>query len=77
VSFTSTISPKLIEWVDKRARSQKRTRRVILEEAIKSYQRDAVRSVLREGFERAARDADMLELVEWGMDDYKRLVSRV
>ena len=77
VSFTSTISPKLIEWVDKRARSQKRTRRVILEEAIKSYQRDAVRSVLREGFEQAARDADMLELVEWGMDDYKRLVSRV
>ena len=77
MSFTSTISPKLIEWVDKRARSQKRTRRVILEEAIKSYQRDAVRSVLREGFERAARDADMLELVEWGMDDYKRLVSRV
>ena len=76
-SFTSTISPALIAWVDKRARSQKRTRRVILEEAIKNYQRDAMRSVLKEGFERAARDADMLELVEWGMDDYKRLVSSI
>ncbi len=75
-SFTSTISPELIAWVDKRARSQKRTRRVILEEAIKSYQRDAMRDILKEGFERAAHDADMLELVEWGMNDYKRLVSR-
>lgn len=75
-SFTSTISPALIAWVDKRARSQKRTRRAILEEALKSYQRDAMKSVLKEGFERAARDADMLELVEWGMDDYKQIVSR-
>jgi predicted transcriptional regulator len=76
-SFTSTISPKLIEWVDKRAQSQKRTRRAILEEALKSYQRDAVRGVLKKGFERAAHDADILELVEWGMDDYRRLVSHI
>lgn len=75
-SFTSTISPALIAWVDRRAQSQKRTRRAILEEALKSYQRDAVRSVLKKGFERAALDTDMFELVEWGMDDYKRLVSR-
>lgn len=73
-SFTSTISPELIAWVDERARSQKRTRRVVLEEAIRSYQRDAIKDLLKEGFERAAHDADMLELVEWGMDDYKRLV---
>ena len=75
-SFTSTISPELIAWVDKCAKSQKRTRRAVLEEALKSYQRDAVRNVLKEGFARAARDADMLELVEWGMNDYKRLVGR-
>jgi len=76
-SFTSTISPALIAWVDKRARTQKRTRRVILEEAIKSYQREATKSTMKAGFGKAAKDADMLELVEWGMDDYKRLVSRV
>lgn len=75
-SFTSTISPELIAWVDKRARTQKRTRRVVLEEAIKHYQRDAMKNILKDGFARAARDADMLELVEWGMNDYKRLVSR-
>lgn len=74
-SFTSTISPELIAWVDKRARTQKRTRRAILEEALKNYRRDAVRSVLKKGFERAALDIDMIELAEWGMGDYKRIVS--
>ncbi len=76
ISFTSTISPELIAWVDKRARIEKRTRRGILEEAIKIYQRDATKKILTDGFARAARDADMFELVEWGMDDYKKLVSR-
>jgi predicted transcriptional regulator len=75
-SFTSTISPKLIKWVDNRARAQKRTRRVILEEAIRNYQRDAMKNILKSGFERAARDADMLELAEWGMSDYKHLAGR-
>lgn len=75
-SFTSTISPELIAWVDKRARTQKRTRRVILEEAIKSYQHEAMKSTLKEGFARAARDANMLEMVEWGMNDYSQLIGR-
>jgi len=74
-SFTSTISPELIAWLDKRARVEKRTRRAVLEEAVKSYQRDSMKSSLKEGFERAALDADMLELVEWGMDDYRKIVS--
>lgn len=76
-SFTSTISPEIIAWVDGRARNQKRTRRAILEEALKSYQRDAMRGFLKEGFERASFDADMLELVEWGINDYKRLAGRM
>lgn len=74
-SFTSTISPALIAWLDRRARIEKRTRRAILEEAVKSYQRDSMKNSLKEGFERAARDEGLLELVEWGMNDYKRLVN--
>jgi len=75
LSFTSTISPKLIAWVDRRARAEKRTRRAVLEEAIRRYQRDATREILKEGFKSAAQDVDMLELAEWGMDDYARIVS--
>lgn len=75
-TFTSTISPELITWLDRRARSEKKTRRAVLEEAIKRYQRDTTRNALKEGFERAARDSDMIELAEWGMNDYHNIVSR-
>ncbi|MEK7509107.1 MAG: ribbon-helix-helix protein, CopG family [Patescibacteria group bacterium] len=36
-AFTSTISPKLIAWVDSRARAEKRTRRAVLEDALRQY----------------------------------------
>jgi len=34
-----------------------------------------MKNILKEWFERASRDADILKLVEWGMNDYKQLVS--
>lgn len=74
-SFTSTISLELIAWIDKRARVEKRTRRAVLEEAVKTYQRESMKRSLQEGFAHAARDAEMIEMVEWGMDDYRRLVG--
>ncbi len=77
VTFTSTISPEAIAWVDTIARTEKRTRRAVLEEAIKRYQRDSTRRALKEGFERAARDPDMLELAEWGMGDYQDVLSLI
>jgi len=74
-TFTSTISPELIQWVDSVAKTRKRTRRAILEEAVKRYQRDLMRDQLREGFKRAANDPDMTELAEWGMADYAKMVD--
>jgi len=74
--FTSTIAPELIKWVDSRARVEKRTRRAVLEDALKQYQKEITRKSLREGFTRAAQDPDMLELAEWGMDDYVGVVGK-
>lgn len=74
VAFTSTISPELISWLDKRARLEKRTRRSLLEEALKRYQRDVTRMQLKEGFARAAHDTDLIEMAEWGIDDYCNIV---
>lgn len=75
-TFTSTIAPDLIKWIAARARVEKRTRRAVLEDALKRYQKDVMRTNLREGFMRAAQDPDMLELAEWGMDDYASVVGK-
>lgn len=74
-TFTSTIEPELIKWVDARARAEKRTRRAVLEEAVRRYQREVAKENLKEGFMRAANDQDMTALAEWGMDDYTGVVG--
>ena len=74
-TFTSTIAPELIKWVDSRARVEKRTRGAVLEDALKRYQKEITRNHLRAGFLRAAQDPDMIELAEWGMQDYATIVG--
>lgn len=73
-TFTSTIAPELIKWIDERARAKKRTRRAILEEAVRQYQRETMSRSLKEGFARAALDKELTELAEWGMTDYSDIV---
>lgn len=72
-TFTSTISPALIHWLDAEAKKAKRTRRDMLEEALIAFKRIK----MREGFLRAAKDADIVEMAEWGMDEYSKMLSRI
>lgn len=76
-TFTSTIAPEIIAWVDKMARAKKKTRRAILEEAVLTYKRDLSRESLLEGFKRAANDPEMLELAEMGISDYARSIDSI
>ncbi len=75
-TFTSTIDPEIMAWVDEQAETKKTTRRAILEAAIRTYKLELARTALREGFQRAASDTDMEELAEWGMDDYVSITAR-
>ena len=71
--FTSTISPGLNRWIDAQAKREKCTRREVLEEAIVAFKR----AKMREGFLRAAKDKDIVEMAEWGMDEYSHMLERV
>lgn len=75
-TFTSTISPELLGWLNKYSKQMKQTRRNLLEDAIVRYRKDIQRKQMREGFKRAAADASVIEFAEWGMDDYSRIVKR-
>jgi predicted transcriptional regulator len=74
-TFTSTISPELLRWLNKRAKQAKQTRRELLEDALVRYRKDVQRKNMRDGFKRAAADTSTLELAEWGMNDYSRIVK--
>ena len=74
-TFTSTIAPEIIKWVDEVAKAKKLTRRSVLEDAVKRYRHELTRQYLKEGFQRAANDPDIIELTEWGMGDYARMLD--
>jgi len=74
-TFTSTISPELIQWIDSVAKAGKRTRRAVLEEAVRNYKREMTRAYLRKGFERIANDSNIIEMAEWGMQDYAKMLD--
>lgn len=75
-TFTSTISPQLLSWVTEHAKSTNQTRRDILETALEKYKTEEIKKRMREDFKRASNDPDILEMSEWGMDDYAEIVNR-
>lgn len=74
-TFTSTISPQLLSWVTKHASETNQTRRAILEDALVKYRAEAVREQMRADFKRVSDDIELINLSEWGMDDYHDIVS--
>jgi hypothetical protein len=73
--FTSTISPELLTWLTTRAKQTKQTRRQLLEEALIKYRKDIKKESMQKGFKRASKDISIVELAEWGMEDYLRIVK--
>jgi len=75
-TFTSTISPNLIGWLNEYAKKTNKTRRDILEDAIVRYKKDVKRKAMADGFRRAVADTNMDEMTEWGMEDYVRITKK-
>ena len=75
VTFTSTMSPELMRWVDSIAKAKKRTRRAVLEEALRKYRHALESEKLRKDFESIANDPDIIEMAEWGMSDYAQMLK--
>ena len=74
-TFTSTISPQLLNWMKEYADQTNQTRRAILENALTQYKKEEIRQKMRADFKRAAADKETIDLSEWGMEDYNEMVT--
>ncbi len=74
-TFTSTINPDSLAWATEYAEQANKTRREVLEEAIETYRELKTKSLLKESFTRIAQDMNPVEMAEWGMDDYAKVVK--
>jgi len=74
-TFTSTISPQLLNWMKEYADQTNQTRRTILENALTQYKEEEIRQKMQADFKQATADIETLDLSEWGMDDYSEIVA--
>ncbi len=73
--FTTTISSPLLNWMNDYAVETNRTRRAVLEDALVRYKETEIRERMKADFKRAKKDVEILNLTEWGMDDYHKIVN--
>ncbi len=74
-TFTSTINPDSLAWATDYAEQSNKTRREVFEEAIDAYRQKKTKSLLKESFTRIAQDMDTVEMAEWGMSDYAKVIQ--
>ncbi len=68
--LTTTISHDMALWLDQTSLRYKRTKRDILETALRRFREENTKNSLRDSFIRAAGDRDILDMTEAGADDF-------
>lgn len=69
ITFTTTISPEILQWLKNKAKQDKKTICAILEESVSLYRIEEKRQQLKETFQRANRDPKMLAMAEESLQD--------
>lgn len=77
VVFTNKLTPRLMDWVNSYSKEKGITKRELIEEALEEYQEKIIKEKMAESFKRAAKDPEMLEMAEWGMDDYAEQLRKM
>lgn len=70
ITYTSTLSPQLMTWLDAYASKEGLSKKAVIEEALTLFQIQTKKKKMAEMFKRASGDPEMLDLAEAGLDDY-------
>lgn len=69
ITYTSTLSACLMEWVKKQAKKNNVTQREIIERALINLKNDVKRRELEDTFKRASKDSEVALMAEEGLED--------
>ena len=70
ITFTSTLSSKLMDWLDRYVEKEGVTKRSVIETALKLYQAQQKKKKLALMFTELNQDEETFGLAEDGMSDY-------
>ncbi len=69
-TYTSTLPSTVMEEVVEYAKKKKISKNKVIEIAVKKLLEQEVSNELVESFKKFANDPDMIEMAEWGREDY-------
>ncbi len=75
-TYTSTMDSELWDKVQETAEAYGKTKKEIIETSLKAYFREQKRLEFEEGFKLAAKEMDLVEIAEMGMDDYSSQLKK-
>lgn len=75
VTYTSTMESKLMEDITEYAKKKKLSKNKVVEEAVKNFLDEEIKKELSESFRLIAKDEDMVEMAEWGLEDYVKQLN--
>ena len=76
ITYTSTLPSMVMEEVVEYAKKKKISKNKVIEIAVKKLLEEEVRNELLESFKTIADDPDMIEMAEWGMEDYAEQLKK-
>ena len=76
VTYTSTLPNVVMEEMVEYAKKKKISKNKVIEIALKKLLQEEIKNELRESFKKIADDPEMLEMAEWGMEDYSEQLKK-
>jgi len=75
ITYTSTLSPQIMTWLDAFASKEGLSKKAVIEEALTLYQIQIKKKKMAEMFKEASGDIEMFDLAEAGLSDYNEQLN--
>lgn len=72
VTYTSTLPSMVMEDVVEYATKKNISKNKVIEIAIKMLMEEEIKNELKESFRKISKDPEMVEMAEWGMNEYSQ-----
>ncbi len=76
VTYTSTLPNMVMEEMTEYAKRKKISKNKVIEIALKKLLEEEIKNDLRDSLKKIADDPAILEMAEWGMDDYEKQLKK-
>ena len=76
VTFTSNLSPNLMNWITTYSKKQSSTKREVIEQAIVMYKEYVTKKDMEQSFKKAAKDKEIIKMAEEGISDYEAQLKK-